>query len=133
MNVFRLFFWILLLSQTGVAQATDCGQPISVAAVKSLSGTVTLGDLATKFGMWCQGHGPVSWYRGANGKEVWFWWKLPKQAATTDAEGMQYQVLMAFEVLANDPDAQQIIIWPAEFVGKNICDVFKENGQKCRK
>lgn len=83
--------------------------------------------------MWCQGHGPVSWYRGATGKEIWFWWKYPKHAATTDAEGMKYEILMAFEVLANDPDAQQKIIWPQEYVGKNMCDILEEAGTPCRK
>lgn len=132
MRIFRFVFLILLLSQTEVALSSECGQPISVDAVKKLSGNITLGDLAAKFGMWCQGHGPVSWYKGSKGKEVWFWWKMPSHPATTDAEGMKYQVLMAFEVLANDPDAQQNIVWPQEHVGKNVCDVFKANGMPCR-
>lgn len=133
MSILRLAFLILLLSQTAAALASECGQPISVDEVKKISGTITLGDLKTKFGMWCQGHGPLSWYRGANGKEIWFWWKFPKQAATTDAEGMKYQVLMAIEVLADNPDAQQNVIWPQEYVGKTMCDVLKQNGMPCRK
>ena len=119
MNLFRLVLLIFFSSLTPTALASDCGQPISVEAVIKLSGTITLGDLKTKFGEWCQGHGPASWYQGSQGKQIWFWWKMPSQPATTDAEGMKYQVLLATEVNAKDSDDFKII-WPQEFVGRDF-------------
>ena len=40
---------------------------------------------------------------------------------------MKYQVLLAFEVFNDGPDKQENIIWPSEFVGRNIKDVFIED------
>jgi|SRR3989344_3097302 len=123
MNIFRLAFLALLLSLAKSALASECGQPISVDAVIKLSGTITLSDLKAKFGEWCQGHGPVSWYKGAHGKEIWFWWEKPSQPATTDAEGMKYHVLVATEVPSDNENVQSII-WPPKFVGKEMADVY---------
>lgn len=123
MNLLRFASLIILFSVTPSALAAECGQPISVDAVAKLSGTFTLGGLTAKFGEWCQGHGPVSTYKDTNGNEIWFFWKAVSQPATTDAERMKYEVLLASVVPADDPGEYQII-WPAEFVGKEIRDIL---------
>ncbi len=61
--------------------------------------------------------------KDTNGNEIWFFWKATRQAATSDAESMKYQVLLASVVPANDPGDYQII-WPPEFVGKEIRDIL---------
>jgi hypothetical protein len=123
MSSFRPVTAIVLLCLARVACAGDCGKPISVDAVARLSSPVTLGDLKTKFGDWCQGHGPVSWYRSTRGKEIWFWWQLPSQPATTEAEGLKYRVLVATEVPVND-ESIQVVIWPKAFVGSEMADIY---------
>ena len=112
-----------MFSVTPFAQASECGQPIAVDAVAKLSGPITLGGLKAKFGEWCQGHGPVSTYKDTNGNEIWFFWKATSQSATSDAEHMEYQVLLASVVPADDPGEYKII-WPPEFVGKEIRDIL---------
>jgi hypothetical protein len=123
MNLFRFASLIFLFSVTPSVLASECGQPISVEAVAKLKGPITLGGLTAKFGAWCQGHGPVSTYKDTNGNEIWFFWKAASQAATNDAERMGYQVLLASVVPADDPGDYKII-WPPEFVGKEIRDVL---------
>jgi hypothetical protein len=123
MNLFRLASLIVLFSVTQAALPSECGQPISVDAVAKLSGPITLGGLTAKFGEWCQGHGPVSTYKATNGNEIWFFWKAASLPATTDAERMEYQVLLASVVPADDPGDYQVI-WPPEFVGKDIRDIL---------
>lgn len=123
MNLFRFASLIFLFSVTQSALASECGQPISVDAVAKLSGVITLGGLKAKFGEWCQGHGPVSTYKDTNGNEVWFFWKATSKPASSDAERMEYQVLLASVVPADDPGDYQII-WPPEFVGKEIRDIL---------
>jgi hypothetical protein len=123
MNLIGFASLIFLFSVTPSALASECGQPISVDAVAKLSGTITLGGLTAKFGEWCQGHGPVSTYKDTSGNEIWFFWKATSQPATTDAERMEYQVLLASVVPADDPGEYKII-WPPEFVGKEIRDIL---------
>jgi hypothetical protein len=123
MNIFRFASLIFLLSVTQSALASECGQPISVAAVAKMSGPITLGGLKAKFGEWCLGHGPVSTYKDTNGNEIWFFWKATSQPAASDAERMEYQVLLASVVPADNPGDYQII-WPPEFVGKEIRDIL---------
>jgi hypothetical protein len=123
MNLFRFASLIFLFSVTPSALASECGQPISVEAVAKLSDPIKLGGLTAKFGEWCQGHGPVSTYKDTSGNEIWFFWKVPSQPAANDAERMKYEVLLASVVPADDPGDYQII-WPPEFVGKEIGDVL---------
>jgi hypothetical protein len=123
MNIFRLASLIFLFSVTQPALASECGQPISVDAVAKLSGAITLGGLKAKFGEWCQGHGPVSTYKDTNGNEIWFFWKASSEPAANDAERMEYQVLLASVVSTDDPGEYKII-WPPEFVGKEIRDIL---------
>ncbi len=123
MNPFRLASLILLLSVTPAALASECGLPISVDEVAQLSGPITLGDLTIQFGEWCPGHGPVSTYKDTNGNEIWFFWKAPSQPASNDEERMEYEVLLASLVPADDPGDYQII-WPLEFVGQEIRDIL---------
>ena len=123
MNLFRFAALMFLFSATSSVLASECGQPISVDAVAKLSSPITLGGLTAKFGEWCQGHGPVSTYKDTNGNEIWFFWKAVSQPASDDAERMKYQVLLASVVLADDPGEYKII-WPPEFVGKEIRDIL---------
>ena len=123
MKLFRFASLIFLFAVTSTALADECGQPIAVDAVAKLSGTITLGDLKAKFGDWCQGHGPVSTYKDTNGNEIWFFWKANTQPAANHEERMAYQVLTASVVPADDPGEYKII-WPTEFVGKEIQDVL---------
>lgn len=123
MNLFRFASLIFLFFVTQSALASECGQPISVDAVAKMSGVITLGGLKAKFGEWCQGHGPVSTYKDTNGNEIWFFWKASSQTASNDAERMEYQVLLASVVPADDPGGYQVI-WPPEFVGKEIRDIL---------
>jgi hypothetical protein len=123
MKLFHFASLIFLLSAAPPALASECGQPISAEAVTKLSGVITLGGLKAKFGEWCQGHGPVSFYKDTNGNEIWFFWKAASQSATNDAERMEYQVLLASVVPANDTGEYKII-WPPEFVGKEIRDIL---------
>lgn len=123
MNLFRLALLIFLFSVTQSALASACGRPISVDAVAKLSGAITLGGLKSKFGEWCQGHGPVSTYKDTSGNEIWFFWKASSKPATTNKARMKYQVLLASVVPADDPGEYKII-WPPEFVGKEIRDIL---------
>jgi hypothetical protein len=132
MNLFRFASLIFLFSVTQSALASECGQPISVDAVAKLSGTITLGGLTAKFGEWCQGHGPVSTYKDTNGNEIWFFWKATSQAATGDKERMKLQVLLASVVPADDPGEYKII-WPPEFVGKEIRDILAREYEASKK
>jgi hypothetical protein len=130
MNLFRFAALMFLFFITQPVLATECGQPISVDAVAKLTGPITLGGLTAKFGEWCQGHGPVSTYKDSNGNEIWFFWKAVSQTAANDAERMKYQVLLASIVPADDPGEYKII-WPPEFVGKEIRDILaKEYEEK---
>lgn len=121
-----------LIFVTSSALASECGQPISVDAVAKLSGPITLGGFTAKFGESCQGHCPVSTYKDTNGNEIWFFWKAVSHPATTDAERMKYQVLLASVLTANDPGNYQII-WPPEFVGKEIQDILAKEYDPPRK
>jgi len=123
MNFFRFASLIFLFSVTPPVLASECGQPISVEAVAKLKGPISLGGLTAKFGEWCQGHGPVSTYKDTSGNEIWFFWKAANQAATNDTERLEYQVLLASVVPADDPGEYKII-WPPEFVGKEIRDIL---------
>jgi hypothetical protein len=123
MKPYRFASLFILFSFIHPALASECGQPISVDAVAKLKGTITLGGLTAKFGEWCQGHGPVSTYKDTNGNEIWFFWKATIQTAASDAERMNYQVLLASVVPADDPGEYKII-WPSEFVGKEIQDIL---------
>lgn len=105
------------------AIASECGQPISVDKVAKLTGTITLGGLRAKFGEWCQGHGPVSTYKDTNGNEIWFFWKATNRSAADKKQRMKFQVLLASVVPAEDQGNYQII-WPPEFVGKEIRDIL---------
>jgi len=129
MNLFRFASLIFLFAVAHSALAADCGQPISTDAVAKLSGPVTLGGLTAKFGEWCQGHGPVSTYKDTNGNEIWFFWKASSQQANHGEDHMAYQVLLASVVPADDPGEYQII-WPAEFVGKEIRDILAKEYAK---
>ena len=123
MNLFRFAALILLFSVAQPALAADCGQPISVKDVAKLSGIVSLNSLKAKFGQWCQGHGPVSYYKDTNGNEIWFFWRTAKKSVTNGSDPKNYQVLLASIVPADDPGGYQII-WPPEFVGKEVQDVL---------
>jgi len=118
MKTTRLIYIFLSLFISNVALASECGNPITIDSVNKLSGSVTLGDLTAKFGEWCQGDGPVSWYKSAQGKQIWFYWKKTNQPATA-AVSKSNPVLMATEVNADDQDEQKII-WPKEYVGKEM-------------
>jgi len=107
----------LTLFLGNAALAAECGKPITADAVTKLTGTVTLGDLTAKFGAWCQGDGPVSWYKGAKDKQIWFYWKKTAQATASGSKSNP--VLMVAEVNANDFDEQKII-WPKEYIGKEL-------------
>ena len=123
MNPFRFALLMLLFLVARPVLAAECGQPISVDVVAKMSGPVTLGGLTARFGEWCQGHGPVSTYKDTKGNEIWFFWKAISKPASNDKELMEFQVLLASVVPANDPGGYQII-WPPEFVGKDIQDVL---------
>lgn len=128
MNISRFASLIFLLAVAQSALASECGQPISADKVAKLTGPITLGGLKARFGEWCQGHGPVSVYQDTKGNEIWFFWKASSQPAANDTERMEYQVLLASVVPADDPGEYQII-WPPEFVGKEIRDILaKEYG-----
>lgn len=117
MKTTRLICIFLSLFLSNVALASECGNPVTIDSVNKLSGVVTLGDLTAKFGEWCQGDGPVSWYKSAPGKQIWFYWK--KTAQATAAGSKSNPVLMATEVNADDQDEQKII-WPKDYVGKEM-------------
>lgn len=117
MKTARLSFIFLSLFLSNVAQASECGSPVAIDSVNKLSGSVTLGDLTAKFGEWCQGDGPVSWYKESQGKQIWFYWK--KTTPATSAGNKINPVLMVTEVNADDQDEQKII-WPKEYVGKEM-------------
>ena len=131
MNIATFNTFAALLLTVSSAWAGECGSSIRVKDVKSLPDSITLGELSERFGAWCQGHGPFSWYRSDGGTEIWFWWEQPKQPATSDAEGMKYRVLMALVVKADDPDAGQEIVWPRRYIGRTMCEVLKSAGTPC--
>ena len=107
----------LLTFFLGNIALAECGNPVSIDAVNKLSSTVTLGELTSKFGESCQGEGPVSWYQGSKDKQIWFYWKKTSQPSTAGSKSNP--VLMATEVNANDFEEQKII-WPKEYVGKEM-------------
>lgn len=117
MKTIALVCILLTLSPGKVALASECGSPVSLDAINKLSAGVTLGDLSAKFGEWCRGEGPVSWYKGSKDKQIWFYWKKTAQPATAGSRGNP--VLMVTEVNANDFDEQKII-WPKEHAGKEM-------------
>lgn len=123
MRLLRLTSLLFLFSLTSSVLASECGQPISVDTVAKLSGPLTLGGLRDKFGEWCQGHGPVSLYKDTDGNEIWFFWKASSQPPASDAERLEFQVLTASVVKADDPGEYQII-WPKSLVGMEIRDVL---------
>jgi hypothetical protein len=117
MKITRLIYIFLSLFLGNVALASECGNPVTIDSVNKLSAVVTLGDLTTKFGAWCQGDGPVSWYKSAQGKQIWFYWKKTTPAAAAGSKSNP--VLMVTEVNADDEDEQKII-WPKEYVGQEM-------------
>jgi len=121
MKTTRLIFIFLSLFLGNAALASECGSPVTIDSVNKLSGSVTLGDLTAKFGESCQGDGPVSWYKSAPGKQIWFYWK--KTTPATSAGNKSNPVLMATEVNADDQDEQKII-WPKEYVGKEMTAIL---------
>lgn len=117
MKTTRLIFIFLYLFLGNVALASECGNPVTIDSINKLSGSATLGDLTARFGESCQGDGPVSWYKSAQGKQIWFYWKKTAQASSTGSKSNP--VLMATEVNADDQDEQKII-WPKEQVGQEM-------------
>lgn len=117
MKNIRILTILLSLLLSNLALASECGKQINVNIINTLQTNVTLGDLTEKFGEWCQGEGPVSWYKGAKDKQIWFYWKKSAQPATAGSKANP--VLMVTEVNANDLDEQKII-WPKEFVGQEM-------------
>lgn len=110
-------FIFLSLFLGNVALASECGNPVTIDSINKLSGSATLGDLSARFGNWCQGDGPVSWYKSAQGKQIWFYWKKTAQASSAGSKSNP--VLMATEVNADDQDEQKII-WPKQQVGQEM-------------
>jgi len=117
MKTIRLILIYASLLLSNVAFASECGSPVTIDSVNKLPVGVTLGDVSAKFGEWCQGEGPVSWYKGTKDKQIWFYWK--KTAKPAIAGNKSNPVLMVTEVDANDFDEQKII-WPKEHIGKEM-------------
>ncbi|MDI1302666.1 MAG: hypothetical protein PSX71_12230 [bacterium] len=88
-------------------------------SVTGITLPLTVSDLTDKFGEWCQGHGPVSWYKTTDHKEIWFWWKKPIVEAVDKNEQGHYQILMASLVAENDESVQEVI-WPKKLRGKQV-------------
>jgi hypothetical protein len=62
--------FIMLMVVCSPSEA-ECGKQISIDTnFLSYEGSLNLGTLKKRYGEWCQGHGPVSWYKEASGKEV---------------------------------------------------------------
>ena len=93
---------------SNVALSSECGNSVAIDLVNNLSGIVSLADLTAKFGEWCQGNGPASWYKSAKDKQIWFYWKESNQTATA-AASKNNSVLLATEVNTDDQDEQKII------------------------
>ena len=114
----------LLFVISGFVSANDCGASISIESVKKLDSQLTLEALTKKYGAWCQGHGPVSWYKTKAEKEVWFYWQKPKIEAANEKDFGHYKLLVATEVNANNESSQEII-WPSQFVGKALQPILE--------
>ncbi|OUR86886.1 hypothetical protein A9Q81_27550 [Gammaproteobacteria bacterium 42_54_T18] len=89
----------------------------------------TLGVLATKYGMWCQGHGPFSWYRVNDEQEIWFWWKKSVNEVSQADDFNEYEILAA-TINDSGNDNEQRIVWPEKFVGSSIERLTKNEYEK---
>ena len=120
----KIIIITLLFVLSEFASAKECGAKISIETVKKLESQLTLEALTKKYGVWCQGHGPVSWYKTNTEKEVWFYWQKPTIEAANDNDFGQYKLLLATEVNTNKESSREII-WPSQLVGKALQPILE--------
>jgi hypothetical protein len=105
-------------------QSPSLASEFRLADIEKFSEPLKLGKVMQEYPGWNHGHGPYIWYKSGEviGKEIWFWFKLPKERRNTSLS--EVRVTLITVVNSEDPDDLEII-WPRRYTKMDTNKVFE--------